>query len=165
MTLIIRPAGVTDAQALADLWNPWIRDTAVTFNSVEKSQADLAEMIATRQDNGHGFFLAEDTGPPLGFATYAQFRGGIGYARAMEHTIILGPEARGQGVGRALMAALESHARSAGVHAMLAGISGENTEGRAFHAALGYADVAVIPQVGRKFGRWMDLVLMQKFLT
>lgn len=165
MTLIIRPAGVTDAQELADLWNPWIRDTSVTFNAIEKTQANLAEMIATRQDAGHGFFLADDTGPLLGFATYAQFRGGAGYAHAMEHTILLAPEARGQGVGRALMAALETHAHSAGAHVMIAGISAENAEGRAFHSALGYAQVAMIPQVGRKFGRWMDLVLMQKFLT
>lgn len=165
MTLVIRPAGVTDAVALADLWNPWIRDTSVTFNSIEKTQSDLADMIAARQDLGHGFFLAEDTGPLLGFASYAQFRGGAGYAHAMEHTIVLAPEAQGQGVGRALMTALESHAHSAGAHVMLAGVSGENAGGRAFHAALGYAEVATIPQVGRKFGRWMDLVLMQKFLT
>ncbi len=165
MSLVIRPAGVTDAAALAALWNPWIRDTSVTFNSIEKTQCDLADMIAARQDAGHGFFLAEDGGPPLGFASYAQFRSGVGYAHAMEHTVVLAPEAHGQGVGRALMAALESHARSAGVHVMMAGVSGENAEGRAFHAALGYADVALIPQVGRKFGRWMDLVLMQKFLS
>ena len=165
MRLTIRPAGVTDAAALAALWNPWIRDTSATFNDVEKTQSDLADMIIARQKAGHGFFLAKDAGPPLGFASYAQFRSGAGYANAMEHTVVLAPEARGQGVGRALMAALEAHARSAGVHVMIAGVSGENAEGRAFHTALGYAEVALIPQVGRKFGRWMDLVLMQKFLS
>jgi phosphinothricin acetyltransferase len=48
---------------------------------------------------------------------------------------------------------------------MIAGVSGENPEGRAFHARLGYAEIAIIPQAGYKFGRFMDLVLMQKFLT
>lgn len=164
MARLIRPATLRDAEALAALWNPWIRDTAVTFNSVEKTPADLARMIAERDAAGHGFLLAE-TGGLLGFATYAQFRGGIGYARTLEHTIILSPDAHGSGTGRALMAALEDHARAAGGHTLYAGVSGENPRGRAFHAALGFAEVAVLQEAGFKFGRWMDLVLMRKFLT
>ena len=161
---MIRDATPADAAALADLWNPWIRDTAITFNPQEKTPDDIARMIADRQAAGHAFLLAEDAGL-LGFATYSQFRGGIGYATCMEHTVILSPAARGRGVGRALMRAVEDHARNAGAPQMIGGVSGENPEGRAFHKALGYREIAVIPQAGFKFGRFMDLVLMQKILT
>ena len=161
---MIRPAMAKDATALADLWNPWIRTSAVTFNSIEKTPEDVAAMIAERAAAKHGFFVAEAEGL-LGFATYGQFRGGIGYARAMEHTVVLAPDARLRGIGRALMRVVEDHARAGGAHVMIAGVSGENPDGLAFHAALGYAEVAVLREVGHKFGRWMDLVLLQKFLS
>lgn len=161
---MIRPALATDAAAIAAFWNPVIRDTAITFNPVEKSAAEVAAMILGRQSAGHGFFVAEYQGQVAGFASYAQFRGGAGYARTMEHTIILSPAAQGTGLGRALMSALEDHARTGGSHSMIAGVSAENPAGRAFHAAIGYTEIATLPQVGYKFGRWMDLVLMQKIL-
>lgn len=162
---MIRPARPGDAAALAALWNPLIRDTLVTFNPVEKTVEDLAAMIAERQAAGYGFFVAELAGAVAGFASYAQFRGGAGYAHSMEHTIILGEAARGKGIGRGLMTALEDHARAQGAHCLIAGVSAENPEGRAFHAAMGFAEVARVPQVGRKFGRWVDLLLMQKILS
>lgn len=163
--MIIRDATTADAPALCAIWNPVIRDTAITFNAQEKSTADLAAMITTRQRDGHAFLLAEDTGRILGFVTYAQFRGGIGYARSMEHTILLAPEAQGCGLGPTLLTAAESHARTAGALSMFAGVSAENPAGRRFHTRMGYAEVAVLQRVGFKFGRTMDLVLMQKFLT
>lgn len=162
--MIIRPARPEDAGAIIAFWNPLIRDTMVTFNPVQKTEAEVADSIRAKAAAGHGFFVAEDGGI-LGFASYGQFRAGMGYAKAMEHTIILSPEGRGSGVGRALMAAIEDHARAQGYHSMIAGVSGGNPEGRAFHAAIGYAEVAVIPQVGWKFGRFWDLVLMQKLLA
>lgn len=157
---MIRSAQPADAPAIAAFWNPLIRDTAVTFSPLEKSEAEIAEMIATRQA-----FLVADAGQgPIGFATYAQFRSGPGYAFAQEHTIILAPEAAGRGTGRALMAALEQAARSHGHHVMVAGVSGSNPQGIAFHAAIGYREVGRLPEVGWKLGRWHDLVLMQKLL-
>lgn len=161
---MIRPARATDAAAIAAVWNPFIRDTAVTFNPVEKSADDIAAMIRDRQAAGHGVLVADLQGHVAGFASYAQFRGGAGYARTMEHTILLSPAAQGSGLGRALMTALEDHARAAGIHSLIAGVSAENPAGRAFHAAIGYTEIATLPQVGHKFGRWMDLVLMQKIL-
>jgi L-amino acid N-acyltransferase YncA len=161
---VIRPALATDATAIAAFWNPFIRDTAVTFNPVEKSPAEIAALIQDRQAAGNGFLVADHHGHVAGFASYAQFRGGAGYAHTMEHTIILSPAAQGTGLGRALMSALEDHARAAGIHSMIAGVSAENPAGRAFHAAIGYTEIATLPQVGYKFGRWMDLVLMQKIL-
>ncbi|MFT4151522.1 MAG: GNAT family N-acetyltransferase [Paracoccaceae bacterium] len=161
---MIRDAVAEDAAQIAAFWSPLIERTAVTFNPVAKTPADVAAMIADRQAAGHAFLVA-DEGGVLGFASYAQFRGGAGYARTMEHTIILSPQAQGRGIGRALMAGVEAHARAAGHHSLIAGVSAENPAGRAFHAALGYAEIAVLPQVGWKFGRWIDLVLMQKILT
>lgn len=163
--MILRDATAADAPALCAIWNPVIRDTAITFNAQEKSTADLAAMIATRQNDGHAFLLAEDAGRILGFVTYAQFRGGIGYARTMEHTILLAPEAQGRGLGPTLLTAAETHARNAGAVSIFAGVSAENPAGRRFHSRMGYAEVAVLQRVGFKFGRTMDLVLMQKFLT
>ncbi len=161
----LRDATAGDAAAIAAIWNPEIRETSITFNSVEKTPEEVAQMIRARQGAGHGFFLAEGAGREiLGFATYAQFRAGAGYARTMEHTVILARGARGRGLGRELLAAVEEHARAGGAHSVLAGVSGENPAGIAFHAALGYREVAVLPRVGFKFGRWMDLHLMQKFL-
>ena len=162
--MILRPAVAGDAGSIAEIWNPFIRDTAITFNSVEKSAQDIAADIAARSAAGHAFLVAEDWGVCLGFAAYGQFRAGPGYARTGENTIILGPGAQGRGVGRALMAALEDHARAANIHSMIAGVSAENPGGVAFHERLGYARVAVLPQVGWKFGRWLDLILLQKRL-
>jgi phosphinothricin acetyltransferase len=62
------------------------------------------------------------------------------------------------------MAAIEDHARAGGAHSMFAGVSSGNPSGVAFHAALGYREIAMLPEVGFKFGRWFDLHLMQKML-
>lgn len=161
---MIRAATREDAAGIATIWNLIIRDTAATFTTVEKTIDGLAEEITARQDDGKPFLVAEEAGEVLGFATYFPFRGGPGYRFTMEHTVHLAEAARGRGLGRKLMLALEDHARDAGVHSLWAGISGENPDGIGFHAAMGYVQVARLPQVGRKFGRWMDLVLMQKIL-
>ena len=159
---MIRRATSADAPAIAALWNPWIRDSAVTFNPTPKTVRDVARLIATRP----AVLVSADPGTSdiAGFATYGQFRAGAGYATCMEHTIVLSPQARRHGLGRALMHAVEHHAAHHGAHQMIAGISGENPEAIHFHAALGYHEIARIPEAGFKFGRFMDLVLMGKFL-
>ncbi len=135
-------------------------NSVVTFNSIARSPDDIAQMIQSRPC----FLVVELDAAVVGFACYDQFRGGIGYAQTMEHTIILAPAAVGQGAGRALMHVLIEHARAAEIHSLWAGVSEENAAGVAFHTSLGFEKVAVLPQVGRKFNRWMDLVLMQKRL-
>lgn len=162
---MIRPATPDDAAAILAIWNWIIRDTTITFNPVEKSLDDIRAFLAEKADQGYGVFVAERDGAVQGYASYGQFRAGAGYAHSFEHSIALRPGGQGRGLGRALMAAVEDHARARGGHSIFAGVSGENPQGRAFHAALGFREVAVLPQVGFKFGRWLDLVLMQKFLT
>lgn len=161
----IRDARPADATAIAAIWAPIIRDTVITFNPVLRSPEDVVVMIRTRQGEGHAFLVAESDAGILGFATYSQFRAGLGYAHTMEHTINLAPEARGLGGGRRLLAALEAHAVAAGAHVMVAAITGSNRPSVDFHAREGYAHAGTMPQVGRKFGRYHDLILMQKILV
>ena len=161
--MIIRPATVADATAICAIWNPIIRDTGITFNSVEKTVADVEACIAEKATLGYAMLVA-DEGGVQGFATYDQFRDGGGYDRTGEHSITLGPEARGRGLGRLLMAEIEAHAKMRGFHSMFASVSAENSAGVKFHAALGYHEVAVLREVGFKFDRWFDLILMQKRL-
>ena len=126
-------------------------------------------MIGHARDVGHGFWVAQEVGkhPPNlgGFVTYGQFRNGIGYARTMEHTIIVDESTRGHGLGLQLIETAIDHARRAGVHSMWAGVSAENPAGVAFHSRAGFETVARLPQVGRKFDQWLDLILMQKILN
>jgi L-amino acid N-acyltransferase len=162
---LIRPANATDAEAIATIWNHYIRQTLTTFTTAEKTTDAIASMIAEKQAAGHGTFVALAEGAVAGFATYGQFRVGPGYARTMEHSVMLRPGAAGRGLGRALMAEVEDHASAGGAHSLFAGVSAENDAGRRFHARLGFTEVARLPQVGFKWDRWIDLVLMQKMLS
>lgn len=156
---MIRPARPGDAAQIAAIWNRVIRETVVTFTTEEKAPGDIARAIG-----GGGPWHVADEGGVLGFATAFQFRGGPGYAHTFEHSVHVAEAARGRGVGRALMAALEADLHARGVHSLFAGVSGENAAGIAFHAALGYREAACLREVGWKSGRWHDLVLMQKML-
>jgi L-amino acid N-acyltransferase YncA len=157
----IRHARAEDAGAIAAIWNPLIRDTAITFNSVERTAGDVAAMLSARAADGRPWLVAEADGAVLGFAGLTQFRAGVGYAHTMEHTIILAPGATGRGLGGRMMAAIATEARAAGVRSLIGAISAENAPAIAFHARCGFAEVGRIPDAGRKFDRWLDLVLMQ----
>ncbi|MCK0148839.1 N-acetyltransferase family protein [Marivita sp. S6314] len=159
--MIIRQAKPEDAGAIADIVNEIVDATTITFTTCRKPAQDILADIDAR---GPAFVVAAEADRVLGFATYFAFRSGPGYAQVKEHSIVLAPPARGWGLGRRLMAHLEDVARAEGVHALIAGVSGENADGIAFHAALGFREVGRLPEVGHKFGRWLDLVLMQKLL-
>lgn len=157
----IRPATADDAAAICAVWNPLIADSATTFNTVLKTPDGIANDIAAR---GGAFFVACADKRVQGFATYFPFRAGPGYAYTKELSINLAPEARGQGAGRHLMTQLEAHARNNRVHSLWAGVSCENPAGIFFHERLGFVEIARLAEVGYKFGRWMDLCLLQKRL-
>ena len=162
--MIVRDAVSTDAAAMARIANHYIRDTTVTFAEIEKTVASMEQSIATRHAQGHGFVVAQEGAHVIGYASFFPFRSGSGYRHTVEHTVQLVPEAVGRGAGRLLMTELERIARDLGIRNVMAGISGENEAAIVFHRKLGFDHEVRLPQVGFKFGRWIDLVLMQKRL-
>lgn len=151
--------------AIVGLWNDVIANTAITFTTELKTHAGVSEDILCKNTPEYNAFLvAEGDSGLLGFATFFQFRNGPGYAKTVEHSITLAPQAHGQGVGARLLDALCDEAKRYGAHSIFAGVSGENPKAVTFHHKQGFHHVATLKEVGFKFNRWMDLVLMQKIL-
>ncbi len=161
---MIRAATPDDIPAIAAIINHVIRDTTITFNSIEKSEAEVLAMLHDRRALGFEMFVADEDGV-VGYATYAQFRAGVGYAKTMEHSVALADAGQGRGLGRALMQAVEDHARARGAHIMVGAVTGDNLKSVLFHKALGYDLVGTMPDAGFKFGSYCDLLLMQKILS
>ncbi len=158
--MTIREAVLADIPAIARIWNFAILETTATFTSEQKTPGGLSNLL-----DAQPFFVWEDSGEVVGFATYGPFRSGPGYAGVVEHSIYLGLAATGRGIGRRLLKALEDHARAGGMRVMIAGIGGENDGAINFHAAMGYVETARMPGIGQKFDRLHDLIFMQKDLT
>ena len=125
----------------------------------------MAAWFADRTTGGFPVLVARDAdGCVIGYASYGPFRPHDGYARSVEHSIYVAPDAQGRGIGRALLDALVTRARQAGLHVMIGGLEAGNTASLALHAKAGFVETARMPQVGAKFGRWLTLVFVQKLL-
>ncbi len=153
-----------DVPGILRIWNQTIRETLATFRAVTFSAEQLADLLEGRAKAGFATFVVGD-GQVDGFVTYAQFRGGDGYRHTTEHTILLDAAAQGQGAGRALMAAMEDHARAKGIHSNFAVVSSANPGAVTFHERLGYVEQCVLPEVGRKWDQWLDAHILQKRLS
>jgi len=160
----IRDARSVDIPGIMAIWNPVIRDSVQTFDDVERTPDMLVAMLREKARQGHCFIVAEPGGHVRGFACYNRFCTGSGYRHTYEHTVYVAPEFTGRGIGRALIQAVEAHARARGGHSMFAGVGAENSAAIAFHRRMGYEEAARLPEVGYKFGLWCDLALMRKFL-
>lgn len=117
--------------------------------------------LAERQADGYPVIVAEVDGQVAGYATYSQWRPHQGYRLTVEHSVYVVEAFRGRGIATALMAELVARATAEGRHVMMAGICSTNTGSIALHERLGFTTVAVVPEVGRKFDRWLDLTLMR----
>lgn len=159
---MIRDAVIEDAPVVADLWNWMIRETLYTFTTDVKTVGAIESLL---QQRPQGFFIAEEGGEVMGFVTFGPFRSGPGYAATCEHSLLVRPGNQHRGLGTALMRHAMHAAERAGCHVMVGAISSANPQAVSFHEKLGFRQVGVMPEVGRKAGKWLDLVLMQKILT
>lgn len=160
----IRAATVADVPAICGIFNHVIQTTTATFATTPVDPANRAAWLADRQGAGFPVLVADVDGV-VGYATYGAFRAAGGYDLTVEHSVYVQAGKQGQGIGTALMAALIRHARGAGKHVMMAAIDADNAGSIRMHKALGFVQTAHLPQVGAKFGRWLDLVLLQLALN
>lgn len=159
----IEDAVAADVPAIAAILNQAIRDTTAAWHETPRSESEIEAWLAARQAS-YPVLAARDASQLLGYASYGPFRPYSGYRLTAELSIYVRADKRGQGIGKALMAALIARARAQGLHALLGGVDADNETSIALHKAFGFSETARMPQVGRKFDRWLTLVFLQKLL-
>lgn len=160
----IRAARPADLPALLEIYNDAVVHTTASWDLLPWTPVEHAEWYAAKAEHGHPVMVADEVGDVLGYAAYGPFRPKAGYAGTMEHSVYVRPAQQGRGVGRALLVAIIEAARADGVHALIGGLSADNEVSLALHRSLGFVEVGRLPEVGRKFDRWLDLVLVQLIL-
>ena len=153
-----------DAEALRDIYNVEVLESTVTFDLVPRS---LAEQVAWIDEHagGHPAIVAvSDDDRVAGFASLSPYRPRPAYAPTVEDSVYVQRDRRGDGIGRLLLGDLVELARSHGFHSAIGRIVGGHEASIALHRACGFEEVGRERQVGRKFGRWLDVVLMQRML-
>lgn len=165
MPLIVRDATLEDAADILAIYNYAALNTTAVWTDGPADLASRRAWIFTRQEAGYPVLVAMKGRDVVGFASFGDFRPFPGYRHTVENSVYVGERHHRLGVGRSLMATLIERATALNKHAMVAGIDGANAASIALHASLGFAEVARMPEVGCKFGRWLDLVFMQKQLA
>ena len=170
MSIEIGEATRADLPALLAINNLAVAETTASWNYAPASLDSRKTWFAGMTAKGDPVLVARQKsegggGQVVGYAYWGPFRPADGYLYTVENSVYVRKDAHGLGIGRMLMVELIERARAKGLHAIVAGIGAENTGSIAFHASLGFVEYARMPQVGAKFGRWMDLVLMQLMLN
>ena len=160
--LRIRAGETTDASGIAAIINQEIRTGVAIWRNSERPLSEIQAMVDARLAAGHAVYVAEDAGKIIGWASYGEFRTYDGYAQTMEHSVHIAPEYQRRGIAGALMPRLLDHADAAGIHALIGAIASSNEGSIALHEKLGFTEVGRLPEVGKKFGDWLTLVLMQR---
>jgi len=159
----IRLVEPRDAEAIRAIYNLEVTESTVTFDLVPRSLADQLAWIEEHA-GGHPATVVEVDGEIVGFAALSPYRPRPAYATTVEDSVYVHRDHRGTGVGRRLLADLVERAADHGFHAVIARIVGGHEASIALHRACGFTEIGREHEVGRKFGHWLDVVLMQRML-
>jgi phosphinothricin acetyltransferase len=164
--MLIRDAAEADIPAITAIYAHHVLHGTGTFEEEPPAEPEMAQRLAKVQGQGWAWLVAEaEDGRVIGYSYYAQFRDRSAYRHTAEDAIYIRDDVRGQGVGKALVQALLARAEAQGFRQMLAVIGdSENTGSIGLHVSLGFRQVGVLKSVGVKFGRWVDVVMMQHTL-
>ena len=164
--MIVRTATEADAEALAAIYSDAVLHGFGTFEEDPPSAADMDARRRVVQERGLPYLVAEIDGRVLGFAYAGPFRPRAAYRHTLEDSVYVSPEAKGKGVGRAVLSAVIAACETLGIRQLMAVIGDtENAGSIGLHRALGFEQTGVGRSVGFKHGRWVDIVHMQKALN
>lgn len=161
--MTLRDATPADLAAITAIYAHHVAHGSGTFEEGAPDAAEMARRMARVQTDGCAWLVTENDGQLTGFGYYMQYRDRSAYRFTAEDSIYVRDDVRGQGVGKALVAALLDHAAHRGFRQMIAVIGdSENVGSIGLHLSLGFRQIGVMRAVGMKFGRWVDVVTMQR---
>ena len=162
--IIIRPAGSGDVQAITDIYAFHVKNGTASFDTQPRTQAESQEKIDICQSRGWPFIVAVQNDEVLGYAYATQFRDRPAYASTCENSIYLRADRRGFGIGTQLLHRLLIEAEACGFRQMIAVAGGGEVASVGLHIKLGFRETGRMHSVGRKFGKWLDTVYLQRAL-
>lgn len=160
----VRLATLDDAEPIRAIYNVEVLTSTVTFDLVPRSLEEQRAWLSARS-GVHAVLVAEAVGEVVGFGSLSPWRDRPAYSTTVEDSVYIHRDHRGRGVGKALLTRLVDTATAHGFHACMARIVGGHEASIALHEACGFEIVGTEREVGRKLGRWLDVVLMERMLT
>lgn len=161
--LLIRPAERRDAADLRDIYNHFVNNSTAIFDLVTRTIDEQAQWIDAHS-GGHPAVVAVDGDRVVGFGSLSTFRDRPAYATTVEDSVYLLDGYQGRGIGRRVLGELIRLAAAHGFHSIIARIVGDNETSIKLHASCGFEIVGTEREIGRKFGKWLDVVEMQRML-
>jgi len=159
----LRDATDADLPAIREIFNHWIEHSTASFRTSPDTDEQTRRWFEGRGPE-HPVIVAEHEGRVVGWASLSPHKSTGGYRHTVELSVYLRDEARGRGLGRALLGELLVRARAVGHHAVLAGVCTEQGDSMRLHEGMGFTKVAHLREVGFKFGRWLDVAYFEKVL-
>ena len=162
--IAFRPYRSADAPAITAIYAHYVLTSVVTFDLEPPGEAVIAAKYAAIAELGHPLFVAEAAGEVIGYAYASTFRPRPAYRFTCEDSVYLHPGHTGRGLGSRMLEKLIGDARAGGFHQMVAVITGGTGNSIALHRRFGFDLLGTFPRLGYKFGRWLDVVHMQREL-
>ena len=159
----IRLARISDAESIMEIYNDEVTSGTATFDLTPRSLQEQKDWLSERS-GVHVVLIAESEREVIGFGSLSRYQTRPAYSTTVENSIYVRPSDQGKGVGLALLDALIKKAAEHGFHTIIARISAEAQGSIATHKKAGFKEVGREIETGRKFGRWLDVVVMQRFV-
>ena len=162
MTYHVRDALPADLPAIRDIYNDAVLNTTAIWNEQPVDLGNRQAWFSARQTQGYPVLVVVDVeAHVLGYASFGDWRPFDGFRHTVEHSVYVCREQRGNGLGPLLMSTLIERAKACDKHVMVAAIESGNAASIRLHARAGFVITGQMPEVGTKFGRWLDLTFMQ----